>query len=54
MQTDPGAYALRTTKGHVQIRATNGETMCISQNSGSGHNLTKKVEKDFRRCFPNS
>ena len=52
MESDAGSHAIRTSKGHIQIRATNGETMCISRNSGSGHNLTKKVEIDLRRCFP--
>ena len=52
METDADSHAIRTTKGHIQIRATNGESMCISRNSGSGHNLTKKVESDLRRCFP--
>ena len=54
MESDAGSHAIRTTKGHIQIRATNGETMCISRNSGSGHNLTRKVEADLRRCFPES
>lgn len=52
MGTDPDATAIRSAKGHIQIRASNGETMCISRNSGSGHIQTKKVDSDLRRCFP--
>ena len=52
METDSESSVLRTAKGHILIRASNGETMSISRNSGSGHNLTSKVEADLWRCFP--
>ena len=52
MDTDHESSIIRTANGHTIIRASNGETMCISRNSGSGHNLTHKVEGDLVRCFP--
>lgn len=52
METDPKSSIIRTANGHTIIRASNDETMCISRNSGSGHNMTHKVEADLVRCFP--
>lgn len=52
METDPDSSIIRTANGHTIVRGANGESMCISRNSGTGHNLTHKVEADLVRCFP--
>lgn len=54
LAANPEASAKRTSKGHTLVRASNGETMMISRNSGSGNTGTNKVINDFKRCFPAS